>query len=266
MAERRRRWPRRLLIGVARARRGRRGPGRLRVLAPLTDSDHRTGSARGLPRPDRPLRLQRRRSRTHARRVLLRRRRHREDLHRAAAAARPATSPTPSPSSSRRAPTTASAPRSTSWSSTRRRPPGAWAADGSLTLRSQEKQEKVPGFDVAGLTTCDPGTIIAAGATETTVRCALVAGRQRSVAEDRPGRHRSGRAGRGRRRRGTTVATRHVVLALDATGDLSGHWNEEYWLTTDLLAVRTRATSCSTARARFDETTSLTLRDLRPQT
>ena len=40
---------------------------------------------------------------------------------------------------------------------------------------------------------------------------------------------------------GTTVATRHVVLAMVATGDLAGHWDEEYWLTDTFAAREGRA-------------------------
>ena len=138
--------------------------------------------------------------------------------------------------------------------------------DGSLTLQRQVKQEKVPGFDVTGLTTCDPGTIIAPGADETQVRCALtldVSGLSLKI--DMAGTARV-EPGEEVDVGGTTVATRHVVLALDATGDLSGHWNEEYWLTPDQLAVRTQRDVLLDGPGTFDESTSLVLRDLRPQT
>jgi hypothetical protein len=139
-------------------------------------------------------------------------------------------------------------------------------ADGSLVLRGQEKAEKVPGFEVAAETTCAPGTVLAVSGVPSEVRCTLVmdvSGLTLTVdlagtATVEPGEDVD--VG------GTTVATRHLVLALDASGDLSGHWNEEHWLTSDLVPVRVVRDVVLDGPGSFDEQTTLTLRDLRPRT
>lgn len=139
-------------------------------------------------------------------------------------------------------------------------------ADGSLNLQGQDKLEKVPGFEVAAATTCDPGLVVSAAATPTEVRCTLVmdvSGLTLTVelagtATVAPGDDID--VG------GTTVATRHLVIAMDATGDLAGHWNEEHWLTTDLVPVRIVRDVVLDGPGSFDEQTTLTLRDLRPRT
>jgi hypothetical protein len=139
-------------------------------------------------------------------------------------------------------------------------------ADGALTLQRQDKQEKVPGFDVTSVTTCDPGVVLAAAGSETQVRCTLVmdvSGLKLTVelegtARIEPG----GDVDVG----GSTVATRHLALAMAATGDLSGHWNEDYWLTEGLVPVRVVRDVVLRDPGAFDEQTTLTLRDLIPQT
>jgi hypothetical protein len=139
---------------------------------------------------------------------------------------------------------------------------------GGLVLQRQSKQEKVPGFDVAAETTCDPGTVVATatdpGTTE--VRCTLVmdvSGLKLTV--DLAGTA-TVEPGGDVVVDGTTVATRHVVLAMAATGDLSGHWDEEHWLTDDLLPVRIVRDVVLDGPGRFDEHTTLVLRSLGPQT
>jgi hypothetical protein len=140
-------------------------------------------------------------------------------------------------------------------------------ADGSLVLRSQDKRETVPGFQVDAVTTCDPGTVVGGsdgGGSD--VRCTLVmdvSGLKLTVelagtATVEPGGDIEVD--------GTTVATRHVVLAMAATGDLAGHWNEEYWLTDAFLPVKVVRDVVLDGPGRFDEQTTLTLRSLAPQT
>lgn len=139
-------------------------------------------------------------------------------------------------------------------------------ADGSLTLQRQDKQEKVPGFNVTAVTTCDPGRVLAADGSETQVRCTLimdVSGLKLTVELAGTARVEPGEdvdVG------GSIVVTRHLALALAATGDLSGHWNEEYWLDEGLLPVRVARDVVLDGPGAFDEKTSLTLRDLQPQT
>jgi hypothetical protein len=133
-------------------------------------------------------------------------------------------------------------------------------------FQRQEKQEQVPGFHVTAVTDCDPATVMAPDTTTTEVRCTLhmdVSGLSLTVdlsgtATVEPG----GDVEVG----GTTVATRRLVLAMDATGDLSGHWREEHWLTDDLLPVRLVRDVVLRGPGDFDEQSTLTLRSLRPQT
>ncbi len=135
-------------------------------------------------------------------------------------------------------------------------------ADGSLVLRGQDKRETVPGFQVDAVTTCDPGTVI--GGTE--VRCTLVmdvSGLKLTV--DLVGTS-SVEPGGDITVDGTTVATRHVVLAMAATGDLAGHWDEEYWLTDTFVPVKVVRDVVLDGPGSFDEKTTLTLRSLTPQT
>lgn len=145
-----------------------------------------------------------------------------------------------------------------------------WCAPtgGGLVLQRQDKQEKVPGFDVVAETTCDPGTVVAAGAGADAgdVRCTLVmdvSGLKLTV--DLVGTS-TVEPGGDIAVDGTTVATRHVVLAMAATGDLSGHWNEEYWLTDTFVPVKVVRDIVLDGPGRFDEKTTLVLRSLRPQT
>jgi hypothetical protein len=142
-------------------------------------------------------------------------------------------------------------------------------ADGSLVLRRQEKQEKVPGFDVSGVTTCDPGTVVPAApvaGSGTEIRCTLVmdvSGLKLTVAMEGTA---TVEPGGDVDVDGATVSTRHLVLALSAGGDLSGHWNEEYWLTESLLPVRIVRDVVLADPGSFDERTTLVLRSLEPQT
>jgi hypothetical protein len=97
------------------------------------------------------------------------------------------------------------------------------SADGGLVLHRQDKQEKVPGFDVAGETTCDPGTIIAGSSDPgpSDIACTLVmdvSGLKLSVALAGTS---TVEPGADVTVDGTTVATRHVVLTMTATGDLA---------------------------------------------
>jgi hypothetical protein len=138
--------------------------------------------------------------------------------------------------------------------------------DGALVLRRQDKAEEVPGFHVAGETTCDPGTVLTPTGAATEVRCTLVmdvSGLTLTVelagtATVEPGDEVD--VG------GTTISTRHLTLALEATGDLSGHWNEEHWLSDDLVPVRVGRDVVLDGPGRFEERTTLTLRELRPRT
>jgi hypothetical protein len=140
-------------------------------------------------------------------------------------------------------------------------------ADGGLVLRGQDKRETVPGFQVDAVTTCDPGVVIGtAGTAGTDVRCTLVmdvSGLKLTVAlAGTPTVEPGGDV----EVDGTTVATRHVVVAMAATGDLAGHWNEEYWLTDTFVPVKVVRDVVLDGPGRFDEKTTLTLRSLTPQT
>ena len=142
------------------------------------------------------------------------------------------------------------------------------SSDGGLVLRGQEKRETVPGFQVGAVTTCDPGTIIASGPTTggADIRCTLVmdvSGLKLTV--DLAGTS-TVESGGDVEVGGTTVASRHVVVTLAATGDLAGHWDEEYWLTDAFLPVKVGRDVLLDGPGRFDEKTTLTLRSLSPQT
>jgi hypothetical protein len=53
---------------------------------------------------------------------------------------------------------------------------------------------------------------------------------------------------------------------MTATGDLAGHWDEEYWLTDTFLPVKVVRDVLLDGPGRFDEKTTLVLRSLTPQT
>jgi hypothetical protein len=139
-------------------------------------------------------------------------------------------------------------------------------ADGSLVLQRQDKQEQVPGFDVKGTTTCSAGVVLDPASTSRDVACRLVmevAGITLDVdlagtATVEPG----GDVTVGDAR----VPTRHLVIAMAASGDMSGHWTEEHWLTDDLTDVRTVRDVLLDGPGRFEEHTTLELRSLQPRT
>jgi len=145
-----------------------------------------------------------------------------------------------------------------------------WCGDVAtgVVLRGQDKHETVPGFQVDAVTTCDPGTIVGPGAGRGAldVHCTLVmdvSGLKLTV--DLVGTS-TVEPGGDVDVDGTTVATSHVVLAMTATGDLAGHWNEEYWLTDRLMPVKVVRDVVLDGPGRFDEKTTLVLRSLTPQT
>lgn len=140
------------------------------------------------------------------------------------------------------------------------------APDGSLSMPQQTKAEKVPGFDVDIRNECSPSVLLSPSASELPLTCTEVfdvSGLVLSIdlvgtARSEPG----GDVDVG----GTTVATTHLVISFDATGDLSGTQVEEWWLTPDRLPVRMTRTIRLRGPGQFDESSTLVLRSLQPQT
>jgi len=138
-------------------------------------------------------------------------------------------------------------------------------ADGRLSLPSQTKAEKVPGFSVGIRNHCDPAVVLDPEATELPIACHEtfdVSGLGLAVdftgtATASPG----GTVTVG----GEPVETVHLRLELTGTGDLSGHWIEEWWLDADDLPVRMARDIDLDGPGHFVERSTLTVRDLRPR-
>ena len=65
---------------------------------------------------------------------------------------------------------------------------------------------------------------------------------------------------------GRTVEVAHLRLEMRGTGDLSGHWIEDWWLTADGLPVRMVRDIDLDGPGHFVERSTLTLRSLDPRT
>jgi hypothetical protein len=139
-------------------------------------------------------------------------------------------------------------------------------ADGALALPSQTKAEEVPGFQVDVQNTCEPSVVLAPATPELTLACREtfdVSGLALEV--DFTGTATASSGGPvavGDR----TVDTTHVRFDLTGTGDLAGHWIEDWWLDADGLPVRMDRDIDLDGPGHFVERSTLTLRDLEPQT
>lgn len=144
-----------------------------------------------------------------------------------------------------------------------------WCRDGmSLRLASHVKHQKVGAITPTVNVTCDPAVFVAnlgkAGTSK--VRCKLgVEGGPFSVKADLDGEA-TWSEPETRTIGGSEVTVRRLAIHYPVTGTENGVWDETIWFDEHLVPVQMERSFHLSGPANFDETNTLTLRSLTPDT